>query len=498
MIFIKKGITECELIGITPLLKQQLRAALSFENKSHIIAKAVARKKFGYVPKRMQWNGITYLIDDNNRFPSGLLARVLAILDAAGEEYQYLEEPTIPEASPMKLSKELDLWEHQGDAMAAIKKNISGMVRIGTGGGKTKLSVKTSAEVGQYPYLFVVNRISLLTQTHSEYSNYFGESIGWIGNGKIDVQKINIATIGTICSILNIKTELESDENLNYTPEQIASLKKLLKNCRFVVVDECHHAASATYKKMMKALPNAIYRIGLSATPFRTDGQDILLEAAFGNVIYSKSASELIRQGVLCQPEIFFVEYKDAYLSKKYPKNAKGGAYNTIYKECVVENELFNTLVAKLAIINADLNRLTLISVKQVNHGKHILDILKSLDPTLAVEFLHGKNKEVLGEERVKQDFATGKIKVLISTLFDEGVDIPSVVAIIDAGGGKSPIKALQLIGRAIRKFGKKKRAYIFMFIQPYQHLYKHSNARAQILKTEEAFNLQILDWENE
>ena len=123
---------------------------------------------------------------------------------------------------------------------------------------------------------------------------------------------------------------------------------------------------------------------------------------------------------------------------------------------------------------------------------------MRKLDPTLTVEFLHGKNKEVLGEERVKQDFATGKIKVLISTLFDEGVDIPSVVAIIDAGGGKSPIKALQLIGRAIRKFGKKKRAYIFMFIQPYQHLHKHSNARAQILKTEEAFNLQILDWENE
>jgi superfamily II DNA or RNA helicase len=839
MIYIKKGVTDSEIIGVSPLLRQQLKAALSFEDKSKVIAQAVARKKYGYIPKWMKTAGVVCLIDDNNRVPTGLLDRCIAILEAAGEEYQYLEQPQIPEATPVKLHKALNLWNHQNDAMAAIKDKITGMVRIGTGGGKalsldtkvltpygyklmrdltlkdevitpegkskiigiypqgfqdvyeitfsdetvaestldhlwavrsakdkynkkdfkilsleeikniglnrtnckkssrhfipitnpienfdtqnlnihpyllgvligdgslhsssicfttideeivqninqvipsnmkvkqykgsisygisnnnpngnkknlimeylksvklnvlsiykfipeeyklaskeqrisllqglldtdggvedgrrisfstssyllaqdvqflvqslggitkiktrktkcndsyrliislpneiqpfkltrklnllkkrtkyfptraikainykgkkevqcikiedekglflidncvvthnTKLSVKTAAEVGQFPYLFVVNRISLLTQTHNEYSNYFKETIGWIGDGKIDVQRINIATIGTICSILKIKTDTEKDENLNYTPEQIFALRKLLKECKFVVVDECHHAASDTYKRMMKALPNAIYRIGLSATPFRTDGQDLLLEAAFGSVIYSKSASELIREGVLCQPEIFFVKYKDSELTKKYPKNARGGSYNTIYKECVVQNEHFNTIVARLAIINAALNRLTLVSVKQVKHGKLIYDILKSLEPELPIEFLHGKNKDVLGEEKIKEDFATGKIKILISTLFDEGVDIPSVVAIVDAGGGKSPIKALQLIGRAIRKFGDKNKAYVFMFIQPYQHLYKHSNARAQILQTEEAFNLQVLDWEDE
>ena len=91
----------------------------------------------------------------------------------------------------------------------------------------------------------------------------------------------------------------------------------------------------------------------MSATPFRTDGTDLLLHAAFGPVIYSKSASALIRQGILCKPQITFIEYKDPKWSKVYPKTAKKGLYVTIYKDCVVENELFNDLVAQVAIQNA-------------------------------------------------------------------------------------------------------------------------------------------------
>jgi len=136
MIYIKKGVTDSEIIGVSPLLRQQLKAALSFEDKSKVIAQAVARKKYGYIPKWMKTAGVVCLIDDNNRVPTGLLDRCIAILEAAGEEYQYLEQPQIPEATPVKLHKALNLWNHQNSAMAAIKDKITGMVRIGTGGGK--------------------------------------------------------------------------------------------------------------------------------------------------------------------------------------------------------------------------------------------------------------------------------------------------------------------------------------------------------------------------
>ncbi len=366
----------------------------------------------------------------------------------------------------------------------------------------TKLSVVACSEIGQFPFLFVVNRISLLDQTHADFIKYFGEDIGYIGNGRVEVAKINIASIGTLCSMLKIKHAADDDEEkLNYTVEQINAAKQLMAECRFAIIDECHHAAAGTYKTLMKALPKAFYRIGLSATPFRTDeSENILLDAAFGKIIYRKTASDLILDGILAKPKIYMVQYKDPEMTRKYPKKLKKGekaaAFTKIYKECVVENLWFNEIVCKCALTNAKMGRLTLISVKQVAHGKLIYDMMKQMNSKMPIEFLHGKNKKELNEEKVKQDFADGKVKILISTLFDEGVDIPKIDAVVDAGGGRSAIKALQLTGRAMRKYEGKTKAFIFMFIQPYTHLYKHSKARAQILQTEPEFDVRLMEWQ--
>lgn len=503
MVFIDKGLAISKLTGtVTPAIKGHLRSILSYENKSHIIARAVARKRLGYIPAKLRWDGITYLIDADNRFPTGLLYLVIEALEKFKEDYQFLPTVEIPSGNPLPLEEIINLWPHQHEAIDAIKLNFTGIIRIGTGGGKTKTAIAACSEIGQFPFLFVVNRISLLDQTHQEYSRYFKEQIGYIGNGTVDVQRINVATIGTLCSMLKIQYKADDkDEQLTYTIDQIDGAKRLLNECKFVIIDECHHAAANTYTTLMKSLPSAFYRIGLSATPFRTDGADLLLNAAFGQVIYSKSASSLIREKWLCKPKIFFVEYKDP-LSKVYPKKwAKGVKkpnYVTVYKDCVVENQLFNTIVARCAITNAYMNRLTLVSVRQVKHGEAITNRIREIAPELNTVFLHGKNKIKLDEEQVKLDFTNRKTQILVSTLLDEGVDIPVIEAIVDAGGGSSSIKALQLVGRAIRKSEGKQYAYIYMFIQPYQMLYNHALERASILSSEEEFNLNMLEWKND
>lgn len=276
------------------------------------------------------------------------------------------------------------------------------------------------------------------------------------------------------------------------------------------VVHNCHHAASDMYIKLMDNLPNTVYRIGLSATPFlRTDGTNILVKAPFGDILYDISASDLIKNGILAKPYITFVDYQDP-LSEAYPyltqeeeqarrkakkSLPKKAPYNKVYKECVVENELFNTIVAKLAIANAKMKRLTLVSVKQIVHGNNILEAVKKIAPDIAVEFLHGQNKGQLDEDKVKVDFASHKIQILISTLFDEGVDIPAIDVAIDCGGGMSPIKTLQLTGRAMRKYEGKMKAHVFVFMQRYTHLYNHSIERLKILQTEPEFEISRMDW---
>jgi len=510
---LRVGLVKSQLVGqLTPALRHRLRASLSYENLGHIIQRRKWYRRTGKhnYPGHLKWDGVTRLFSDTQKFPAGLTDRVIEICRANGVEPMVVNDFKIAEPKPLTLPIPIQLWDHQRDAIEEIKKHRHGVIRIGTGGGKSRLSIVATAEIGQLPVLFVVNRVSLLTQAHQDYEKLLGIKVGFIGDGQMTFGKVNIATVHTLCSILKIEHEVDDEdkkESVNYTEEQINMLLLMLKATRMVIVDECHHSASDMYIKLLDQLPNATYRIGLSATPFRTDGLDIMIEAAFGKTLYTKPASDLILDGVLAKPHITFVDYDDP-LTLEYPyqsrkdaeesfksgkKKIKKAQYKTVYKNCVVENDTFNRLVAKIALASAKMKRLTLVSVKQVAHGNALIDAIKSIDPHAKATFLHGGNKKELNEEKVKSEFASHKIEILISTLFDEGVDIPAIDVAIDAGGGKSPIKTLQLVGRAMRKYPGKEKAYIYMFIQRYTYLYNHSEERLDILLTEPEFVIDSL-----
>lgn len=58
-----------------------------------------------------------------------------------------------------------------------------------------------------------------------------------------------------------------------------------------VIVDECHHASSLGYEKVLSET-NARYVYGLTATPKRQDGQHPVVFMQCGPIRYSVSAKE--------------------------------------------------------------------------------------------------------------------------------------------------------------------------------------------------------------
>ena len=125
--------------------------------------------------------------------------------------------------------------------------------------------------------------------------------------------------------------------------------------------------------------------------------------------------------------------------------------------------------------------------VVRVNHGNVLMEKLKS---HLAVAFLDGQksSKERLSTIKMMKD---GNLDVLIaSKIFDQGVDIPELDALVLAGSGKSSGRALQRIGRVIRKFPGKKKAIVVEFFDNCKFLRNHSEARIDIYKTEPLFKI--------
>jgi superfamily II DNA or RNA helicase len=218
---------------------------------------------------------------------------------------------------------------------------------------------------------------------------------------------------------------------------------------------------------------------GFSGTPFRDDNSDLLINSILGEQIINVSASELIRLNLLAQPMIKF------YTVPKLPIN---GNYTTVYKEYIVENDIRNNMIAQIAKELIDKKYTPLVLFKQIKHGEILLEKLEEKDIKCAM--LYG-NDSLDRRNEIKQSLIDKEISlILASTIFDIGLDLPELNALILGSGGKSSIRALQRIGRVIRPLPGKKIAAVVDFYDQVKFLKKHSMTRHAIYSAEDGFKI--------
>jgi superfamily II DNA or RNA helicase len=152
-----------------------------------------------------------------------------------------------------------------------------------------------------------------------KYVRYNGQpvEIGRIGAGHCDLQPITIATVQSAEVALADKfTPYDADSKKDKTKlsdNQKKEVIRFLKEAQFVTVDECQHCSCQTIQTVMGQSYKARLRIGCSASPWRDDGLDILIEACFGKRLCDIDASFLIDNGYLIQPYIIFNHFKLDY-----------------------------------------------------------------------------------------------------------------------------------------------------------------------------------------
>jgi superfamily II DNA or RNA helicase len=227
----------------------------------------------------------------------------------------------------------------------------------------------------------------------------------------------------------------------------------------------------------MKAFQSE-YKIGLSASPWRDDGLDILIEAEAGSKIAEIKALELIEGNYLADVEFNYVKITPLQCGLRDGiKN-----YHSAYKEYITDNDLRNELIVDMADWLAYNGKTVLILVSRIKHGRHLEDQMKSLG--MRVKFLKGADKT---DYRNKvMDKMGDKLDILIATsIADEGMDLPVLDSLILAGAGKSSTKALQRAGRVLRDDYEGKKAIIFDFYDDFKFFDKQSRERYKIYKHE-------------
>ena len=163
-----------------------------------------------------------------------------------------------------------DPFPHQREALEAWwSAGGRGVVVLPTGTGKTHVAVLAIQKTGR-PTLVVTPTLDLLNQWYGELLVAFDVPVGLVGGGTYDIQPLTVTT---------------------YDSAHI-HLERWGHRFGLVVFDECHHLPGATY---MNAAVGSLapFRLGLTATPERTDGQEVLLAGLVGPVVYRREIKEL-------------------------------------------------------------------------------------------------------------------------------------------------------------------------------------------------------------
>lgn len=191
--------------------------------------------------------------------------------------------PFIPEKVK---GKDFNIYDHQRDSLDKWKGNgFKGIFELATGSGKTITAIYGAVKLYEArrkknQNLFVVIAVPYVDLACQWLENLgifgiyahkcFGVRSSWASSFKRDVNYFNGGAIDFVAAVVVNKT-LRTE----YFFEMFHQVDS---NSLMIIGDECHNHGSSA---LNKALPGGFYRMGLSATPFRSDEDE--LDSPFPN-----------------------------------------------------------------------------------------------------------------------------------------------------------------------------------------------------------------------
>lgn len=227
-------------------------------------------------------------------------------------------------------------------------------------------------------------------------------------------------------------------------PVQVASIQSLVRReypvADLVVIDEAHHARASTYRRVLEAYPGAAI-IGLTATPFRSDGKG--LGDVFGAICVAATAADLVESGALLEPRFFAPYTPDLKGVRK-----RGGDYSDSDLAAVMDKpHLVGDVVATWKARASD--RRTVVFATTVAHSQHIVSAF--VEAGVAARHIDGETPKA-ERAAILADLASGRVQVVSNcAVLTEGWDLPALSCAVFARPTASLGLYLQCVGRVMR-----------------------------------------------
>jgi len=402
------------------------------------------------------------------------------------------------------------LREYQVDTVAANLSCHRGIALNATNAGKTemmcamlRLLFMNYYEGEVRPVLLLVSGKTLLHQTAKRVMKrlpMYAKEVGMLGDKSFDADKnILVATGQMLTSRLHSKKK-----------EKRKQILEILKRTQILFLDECHHGKSSSWMEISNSC-GAPFRYGFSGTPITTAGvhciNNVNLAGVTGGILseitnefmmekgYSarvrvvmvpvgendhKAQSEvptttpqlgsdcfIVKDGLKIPAKFLRREVKERKSGDKIIKRNTGYSFVDFNGDEVKINssELLtehyfdkykvgypdsNKKLCAWAKVFKDCKYPTLTILSKVVHGKLLEHRMNEMG--IRAVFLWGK-KETKERDKALSKLSRGTIdNVICTSIFDEGVDVPDIKALLLGTSGESYTKSLQRIGRGIRQ----------------------------------------------
>ncbi len=322
----------------------------------------------------------------------------------------------------------------------------AGVVIMPTGSGKTRIAAIDSSRTGAKRILYVAHTHEILDVAQREFAQIFGATAvkrGWQYQDTDPFPSVHL------CTIQSIGRNIER-----------------IEACRFdyVIVDEFHHAAARSYRRLIsKASPD--FLLGLTATPFRGDRQDVI-ELCKGNIIVSFELRAGIDSGILA-PYNYYGCFDNVDYSR-LTHLATGYSISDLNKTLIIP-ERDQAIIKKWGEMASELPTLAFCCSHE--HAKRMASSFRAAGIS-AMEYLGTTSLD----ERSKliEKLQYGEIKVLCAVdVLNEGVDIPFVECLLFLRPTESKRIFFQQLGRGLRFSPGKDKVIVLDFIGNFHNAYR-------------------------
>ena len=347
------------------------------------------------------------------------------------------------------------LRDNQTEALDAwTKAGSRGQVIMPTGTGKTEVALAAMART-RTASLIVAPVRDLMYQWHRRILAAFEYDAGIVGDGLSDIKPITVTT---------------------YDSAYI-HMAKMGAGFGLLIFDEEHHLPGKC-RREAAILSTAAMRLGLTATPERSDGLHEDLDWLIGPVVYRMPFKEAEGSALanfdLVRIPVALSEQEQAtydqctrvirHFIASRRKEMPGYTWRHLCKESGKDPHARNAQKAyylKQSVENRAAEKLRVLEdIFRLHKGRQILVFAGSNEMAIEVSkrFLvptilsHTRKRERLA---VLESFAQGVLPVLVANrVLDEGVDVPEAKVAVVIGGQGSTRQAKQRLGRVLRKTG--------------------------------------------